>query len=78
MAVFLIMGDIGYYLFGVSDFEYRNMQTGTAVLWQTFSILAERGIHHIDLEGVNSPARGWFKLSFGVELKPYYKLVYQS
>jgi hypothetical protein len=78
MAVFLIMGDTGYYLFGASDYEYRNTHTGTAVLWQAFSRLAERGINKVDLEGVNSPARGWFKLSFGAEIQPYYRLTYES
>ena len=34
----------------------------------------EESINSIDLEGVNSPNRGWFKLSLGGELNPYYKI----
>ena len=34
----------------------------------------ENNINEIDLEGVNSPLRGSFKLSFGGNLKNYYQL----
>jgi len=27
------------------------------------------------MEGVNSPHRGWFKLSFGGDIRPYYQIV---
>jgi hypothetical protein len=37
-------------------------------------MLALEGIAEVDLEGVNSPRRGWFKLSFGGALLPYYEL----
>ena len=51
-------------MFGASDPALRNSPTGTAVLWDAFSELAKVGVKKIDLEGVNSPKRGWFKLSF--------------
>jgi hypothetical protein len=63
-----------YYLFGASDPALRNTPTGTAVLWNAFSTLASHGVKEIDLEGVNSPNRGWFKLSFGGLLVPYYSV----
>ena len=31
-------------------------------------------INLIDLEGVNSPLRGWFKLSLGGSLTSYYRV----
>jgi hypothetical protein len=61
-----------YYLFGGSEPALRSTPTGTAVLWDSFSILASNGVKEIDLEGVNSPYRGWFKLSFGGSLISYY------
>ena len=40
---------------------------------EIFKLLqTEQNIHIVDLEGVNSPARGWFKLSMGGSLKNYY------
>ncbi|MEG2172395.1 MAG: GNAT family N-acetyltransferase [Desulfovibrionaceae bacterium] len=63
-----------YYLFGAGDPQYRNTPCGTAVLWDGFKALALAGHTQVDLEGVNSPKRGWFKMSFGPELVPYYQL----
>lgn len=63
-----------YYLFGAGDPVHRNTPCGTTVLWDAFRALAQDGHTQVDLEGVNSPRRGWFKLSFGAELVPYYQL----
>jgi len=75
MAAFLVDNKRAYYLFGANDPEMRNQHTGTAVLWDAFYILAGRGCNEVDLEGVNSPARGWFKLSFGGVIVPYYQII---
>ena len=63
-----------YYLFGANDPQLRGLSTGTAVLWDAFGELARAGAREIDLEGVNSSRRGWFKLSFGGNLLPYYQV----
>ena len=63
-----------YYLFGAGDPAHRNTPCGTTVLWDAFTALAKAGHQEVDLEGVNSPRRGWFKLSFGAELLPYYQI----
>jgi hypothetical protein len=73
-AVYGLDGREAWYLFGASDPNMRNTPTGTAVLWDAFNRLAKCGITTIDLEGVNSPKRGWFKLSFGGSLEPYYSI----
>jgi hypothetical protein len=36
--------------------------------------LAQDGKKEVDLEGVNSPHRGWFKLSFGGTLESYWQV----
>lgn len=77
MAAYLLDTKRAYYLFGANDPEMRDTHTGTAVLWQAFYILADRGVKEVDLEGVNSPHRGWFKLSFGGDIRPYYELKYE-
>ena len=47
--------------------------------WLAWSrLFTDHGIKHIDLEGVNSPKRGWFKLSFGGTLENYYSIEYEK
>ena len=74
VAVFAFDQHRGYYLFGASDPSLRDTPIGTAVLWDAFYSLGGMGLSEIDLEGVNSPKRGWFKLSFGGDLRPYYQI----
>lgn len=74
MALFGWDAKRAYYLFGAGDPALRAAPCGTAVLWDAFAALAASGHRELDLEGVNSPRRGWFKLSFGAELLPYYQL----
>jgi lipid II:glycine glycyltransferase (peptidoglycan interpeptide bridge formation enzyme) len=78
VAVYAFDDRRAYYLFGASDPELRDSPTGTAVLWDAFGALAAAGISQIDLEGVNSPRRGWFKMSFGGELRHYYQITKAS
>ncbi len=75
MALFGFDSKRAYYLFGASDPEYRNTPCGTAVIWDSLAALSTSGFTEVDLEGVNSPRRGWFKLSFGARLAPYYQLL---
>lgn len=74
MAFFLLDNKRGYYLFGANDPALRDSHTGTAVLWDAFHVLSKAGVREIDMEGVNSPYRGWFKLSFGGDIRPYYQI----
>ena len=62
-----------YYLFGAGHPDFNEPWQGTIGLWEAFVDLATRvGLQEVDLEGVNSPKRGWFKLGFGGDLRPYY------
>jgi hypothetical protein len=74
MALFGWDNKRAYYIFGASDPIKRNGHSGTAVLWNAFYDLNNMSIDEIDLEGINSPARGWFKLSFGGNIVPYYEI----
>jgi hypothetical protein len=67
-----------YYIFGANDPVKRKGHTGTNVLWEAFYDLSKMGINEVDLEGINSPYRGWFKLSFGGNIMPYYELNYKQ
>ena len=43
--------------------------------WEAFKHLARAfGINEIDLEGINSPRGGAFKLGFGGDIRAYYEL----
>lgn len=74
IAVYAFDQRRAYYLFGASDPALRDSPAGTAVLWDAFTALSKEGVTQVDLEGVNSPRRGWFKLSFGGDLRPYYQI----
>jgi hypothetical protein len=61
-----------YYLFGAGVAD-ADRWPGTFAHWGAFRALAERAsVTEVDFEGVNSPRRGWFKLGFGGDLRPYY------
>ena len=60
-----------YYLFGAPAPNAGERYQGTIAFWDSFCRLAELGINEVDLEGVNSPKRGWFKLGFGGDLRSY-------
>lgn len=75
IAIFGLDEKRAYYLFGANSPNLRDAYTGTMVLWDAFRVLAqEDGATEVDLEGVNSPRRGYFKLSFGGTLTPYHHL----
>ncbi|MFA7342864.1 MAG: GNAT family N-acetyltransferase [Terrimicrobiaceae bacterium] len=62
-----------YYLFGGGHPEVSEPWQGTLIHWEAFKDIAQTlAINEVDLEGVNSPQRGWFKLGFGGDLRPYY------
>jgi len=67
-----------YYLFGAGNPEISEAYQGSYAHWCAFLDLANRlGIREVDMEGVNSPKRGWFKLGFGGNLIPYYQVYRQ-
>jgi hypothetical protein len=78
MAFFGFDNKRAYYIFGANDPDLRDAHTGTAVMWDAFRVLSLAGIKEIDLEGVNSPYRGWFKLSFGGNIIPYYQMTFKN
>jgi hypothetical protein len=78
MAFFGIDSKRAYFIFGANDPEMRSSHTGSAVLWDGFRALSCGRVKEVDLEGINSPHRGWFKLSFGGDIQTYYELTMTS
>ena len=70
--------DIACYLYGVTAKDSRERYSGSWLLWESFKILQKQGFKKIDMEGVNSPQRGWFKLSFSGSLDPYYSVTWEG
>jgi hypothetical protein len=64
-----------YYLFGAGTSENKMRFQGTHCFWNSFDLLSNKyHIQCVDLEGINSPSRGSFKLTFGGDITPYYEL----
>ena len=76
VAIFCLDKKRAYYLFGGNHLNAKSSYSGTIVLWDAFRDLNKSGIEEIDLEGVNSPQRGWFKINMGGNLLPYYHVYY--
>ena len=74
MFAFGIDDKRAYFLFGANNPELRASLSGTVGLYQSIRLLAQEKVSAVDLEGVNSPKRGYFKLSFGGNLLPYYRV----
>lgn len=63
-----------YYLFGAPNPASSNRYKGTISFFEGFSLLSDAGVLEVDLEGINSPNRGKFKLGFSGSISPYYRL----
>lgn len=74
IAIFAHDDDSAYYLYGANSPVAKKAHTGSYVIFYACDDLLKRGLIEIDLEGVNSPARGHFKLSFGGQLQTYYSV----
>jgi len=74
ITIFTLYENHACYLFGAGDSSSMTRYDGTICLWEAFQQLAALGIRDVDLEGVNSPRRGWFKLGFGGDLRLYFEV----
>tara|TARA_Y100001968_G_C19454442_1_gene771564 strand:- start:2905 stop:3885 length:981 start_codon:yes stop_codon:yes gene_type:complete len=78
-GVFAFSNAYAYYLYGAkTDFSANNNWHGSFMIWEVSRHLAALNIKFIDLEGINSPNRGWFKESFGGETKLYFSIKYKK
>jgi len=73
-VVFSYINNVGCYLYGAGNRDNMRRFDATYCIWMTLKSLSEIGIYSVDLEGVNSPSRGQFKLGFGGSLKSYFRV----
>lgn len=71
---FSTYNNVACYLYGAGDVNNQDRLSGTFCLWKSIENCLKKKIQYIDLEGVNSPKRGSFKITFGRFLKTYYNL----
>ena len=76
-CIFGVIGKKAIYLNGGRILNSNDDNSLTHNLLMSLSILKKRGVETLDLEGVNSPKRGFWKLAFGGEIKPYYHLSFK-
>ncbi len=71
-ALFGILADHAIYLHGGRATEELNDYSLSFTLIEAFKDLRINGVKSLDLEGINSPKRGFNKIGYGGKLKPYY------
>jgi hypothetical protein len=76
MSLFLYDSRRAYYLFAANDPTQRDSGASTRLMFDNILEAKRRGLQELDFVGVNSPARGDFKLSFNPQLKLYFELSY--
>ena len=62
------------YLYGSGDVKIKNRYAGSLALWKSIEQSIDKKLSFIDLEGINSPQRGEYKLNFGGNIKSYYNI----
>jgi hypothetical protein len=75
-ALFLFDDRTAYYLVGANDPAYRDSYASTVLLFEMIRGAMARGAREVDFVGVNSPARGDYKVSFNAQVHPYFVLRY--
>ena len=75
---FSYYNNIACYLFGAGDVDVKERLGGTYSLWKSIEKCHSKKVSCIDLEGVNSPQRGSFKINFGGDLSNYYKIMLKN
>lgn len=73
-VLFLTDETSGCYLYGSGDVNIKNRYAGSLSLWKAIDQSIGKRLKYIDLEGINSPHRGEFKINFGGKIKEYFNI----
>ena len=69
-----IINNSAQFLYSGRSSDHSNPFVGTFLHAEVIKRLLDKNITHIDLEGINSPKRSFFKIGFGGKIKTYYNL----
>ena len=73
-VIFSDIGETTEYLYGTANKNNQESYDSTFLFWYVINQMKDQGKSMFNFEGVNSPDRGNFKLSFGGNLVPYYNI----
>lgn len=76
--LFAIGFEKAHFLYGASNKEIIEAGMGSYAMWKSIESLKKLELQVLDFEGINSPERGRFKLSFGGDLLAYYRIQYHN
>lgn len=77
-TLFGVISDTAKYLYGGRLIDDNKDNSLTFGMLSSIIKLKKDKINFLDLEGVNSPKRGFWKLGFGGDMKPYYKIKFND
>ena len=64
------------YLYGSGNIEIKNRYAGSLALWKAIEQSIDKKLSFIDLEGINSPLRGEYKICFGGNIENYFNITF--
>lgn len=74
-AVFIGDGISSYYLHGATDRNKKQNGNMTFLILNHIRNCFKNGVCNLNLMGVNSPNRGYFKTSFGADVKQFHEII---
>jgi hypothetical protein len=77
-VVFSKIGDTSEYMYGSGNMNIQKSYDSTYLLWHVINEMKNDNKTRLNFEGVNSPNRGNYKLSFGGNLEYYFKIAKYS
>jgi hypothetical protein len=78
MIVFLYDNKYGYNWVGANDPQYRFSGAATYLMLEGIKRSKARGLTKVDVVGINSPQRGYFKTSFNAVPVPYFVVTWEG
>lgn len=77
-TLFGVILDTAKYLHGGRLIDSNKDYSLTFNMLSSIIKLKKDNVNFLDLEGINSPTRGFWKLGFGGDIKPYYKFKFKN
>src|SRR5262249_23973945 len=76
-TLFLFDATTAYYWLAANDPAYRKAGCATCLMIENLRRCLAKGLQAVDMVGINSPNRGYFKTSFNALAVPYFLLTWE-